>query len=329
MTDSTPPPSADLLGAGPRVRPRIACIGAANMDVKAQCLAPVAMGSSNPVTLMRGFGGVARNVAETLARLECDIAMVSRVGLDTDGDGLLAGLRALSVDTAMVGRSRLFPTATYTALLAPDGEMVVAFADMAIYDEMTPDLTTAIPIGLAAYDIWFVDANLPADTIESLLDAKPADVMLAADPVSVLKAGKIARQLDRVDLLFCNRDEAAYLADMPIRAPLDVTEAAHRLRAHGTGAVVISLGAQGAFVCSDLVYDFFPALPAAKVDVTGAGDALVAGVLYGQGTGLPLDRAVGCGLASAALALETTATVNPDLCPDLVARRRPASAAQR
>ena len=322
--DLPPPPFAGLLGPGPRAKPRIACVGAANVDVKAQCLGDVVLGSSNPVSLSKELGGVARNVAEALARLRCEVAMVSRVGADAAGDQMVTNLNDLAISTAMVSRSLTAPTATYTALLAPDGEMIVAFADMAIYDEVTADSVEALAVDLAAYDLWFLDANLPAAALECLLDAKPVDVMLAVDPVSVSKSGNIGRQLDRVDLLFCNRDEAAALAGMRIRAPLDVTEAAHRLRASGVGAVVITLGEEGAFVCSDRVYDFFPALPAAKVDVTGAGDALVAGVLYGQGIGLPLDQAVGYGLASAALALETTATVNPNLSPNTLYQRYPA-----
>ena len=42
-------------------------------------------GSSNPARMSTGFGGVARNVAENLARLGVPVALVSRVGDDDSG----------------------------------------------------------------------------------------------------------------------------------------------------------------------------------------------------------------------------------------------------
>src|SRR3546814_3215293 len=108
---------------------------------------------------------------------------------------------------------------------------------------------------------------------------------------------------------------------MEIRAPLDVCEAANRLRGEGAGSIVVNLGPDGCFLASDLAYDFFGALPARVRDVTGAGDALTAGTLFGQASGRPIDEAVALGLANAALTVESTETVNPSLTPDLLLQR--------
>ena len=64
----------------------VACIGAAHIDRKATAAGPIVPGSSNPVTMRVGAGGVARNVAENLARLGLSVTMVSRVGHDREGD---------------------------------------------------------------------------------------------------------------------------------------------------------------------------------------------------------------------------------------------------
>src|SRR4051794_28562466 len=116
----------------------IACIGAAHVDRRAHALGPVVPGSSNPVRIGTASGGVARNVAENLARLGCAVSLVSRVGSDPEGAALRAGLADLGIDIAGLARSDTASTASYTALLDPSGELVVGLADMAIYDELTP-----------------------------------------------------------------------------------------------------------------------------------------------------------------------------------------------
>ena len=57
------------------------------------------------------------------------------------------------------------PTASYTAILEPNGELVLGLADMAIYDEITPALLEPALPRLLEYELWFVDANLPAETL--------------------------------------------------------------------------------------------------------------------------------------------------------------------
>src|SRR4051812_11467347 len=98
---------------------------------------PILPGTSNPVRSFTSFGGVARNIAENLARLRAPVRLISRVGRDSGGDSFLINLKFLGLPTATVSRSEILPTATYTALLDPRGEMWVALADMDIHQEMT------------------------------------------------------------------------------------------------------------------------------------------------------------------------------------------------
>jgi hypothetical protein len=93
----------------------VACIGAAHIDRKATAAGPVVPGSSNPVTMRVGAGGVARNVAENLARLGLSVTMVSRVGGDREGDAVLDGLAEAGVGFELCTRSATAPTATYTS----------------------------------------------------------------------------------------------------------------------------------------------------------------------------------------------------------------------
>ena len=64
-----------------------------------------------------------------------------------------------------------------------------------------------------------------------------------------------------------------------------------------------------------------PALPAAPRDVTGAGDALVAGTLYGLLQQRDLRAAARLGLAAAAIAVESESSAAPSLTAEALYAR--------
>src|SRR5439155_191503 len=79
-----------------------------------------------------------------------------------EADRLIAALAALGIDTARIVRAPDAVTASYTALIDPDGELVVGIADMAIYDGMDEAFFAPLKPRLAGHGVWFVDANPPA-----------------------------------------------------------------------------------------------------------------------------------------------------------------------
>jgi len=64
-----------------------------------------------------------------------------------------------------------------------------------------------------------------------------------------------------------------------------------------------------------------PALPATPRDVTGAGDALVSGTLYGLSQNLDLCDARRLGLAAAAIIVESESSAAPCLTPEALHAR--------
>ncbi len=76
-----------------------------------------------------------------------------------------------------------------------------------------------------------------------------------------------------------NREELSDVVGHPLPTRTDVVEAADRVRAWGAGAVLASLGAEGAIlVTADTVVSGAAVVPAPRSSV-GAGDALLAGFL--------------------------------------------------
>ncbi len=286
-----------------------AAIGAAHLDRIARSEGPVTLGSSNPAAVRASPGGVARNVAENLARLGRNVRLVSRVGDDEAGRFVLAQARAAGIDASGVGIVSDAATAGYTALLDPAGGLVVAFADMAIYDGFD-GAWAAEAAGNA--DRWFVDANLPAAALSGLAARKPVDTYLAADAVSVAKAERLRDVLPALDLLFVNLDEARALTGLN-----DPEAAAARIRSDGAGAAVVTLGAEGALVASKDGTATLASYKAVAGDVTGAGDALIAATLDALADGRSLVPAVRRGIAAASLTIAHGGAVRPDLAEAL------------
>lgn len=264
---------------------------------------------------------MARNVAESLARLGVPAGLLTLVGRDADGDALLDRLAALGVDTGAVARSGTHATAQYAAILGPGGDLALAVADMEIFDLLGPARLTPARPWLTRADWVFAECNLPAPTLAALA-ARPhgESYRLAVDAVSVHKATRLPRDLSGIDLLFANADEArAYLSVVHGIAPPGPEAAALALRSAGAGAIVLTRGAEDLVVAQGRRVQRVPVRAARPVDVTGAGDALIATVLWRMLGGAALAAAVRSGTAAAAMTTESEASVRPDLSPRMVA----------
>ena len=298
---------------------RVACVGAADIDRKLHLLSAVVPGSSNPARAEEVVGGVACNVARACAALGLETAMAGIVGRDAAGDRVLAALAAAGVDTTLIARSADRPTASYSAVLDPGGGLVVGVAVMGIHEELDEAWAERIGFRLAACDTWVVDANPPAAVLRRLLETRADDAFVAADPVSAAKAANLRPVLGLVDALFPDAAEAAVLAGHPVAGPADAARAAKAIRRLGPGVVVVTLGGEGIVVADDAGTAHLAAIPPARVvDVTGAGDVMIAGYLLGraQGEDAPL-----YGLAAASLAVESDESVPAGLTAAAVLRR--------
>lgn len=294
----------------------IVCVGGVVAD-RVVCLdGPPVAGTSNPGSVVSSPGGVARNVAENLGRLGYRPALVSVIGDDTVGTSLVSGVRAVGVDARGVRTVPAEPTAEYLAILAPDGELVLGVAVMAILDALTPaDVDAAWPAGGG----WVVlDCNpRPEVLAHALARARDDDgVRLVVVAVSAPKVLRLPADLTGIDILFCTRDEAqAWLAACG-DAPGDdapAAELAAALRASGARAVVVTLGAAGALALDGDGVVEVPGEPVAVVDVTGGGDALVAGTVSAIVEGAGLAAAVRRGVRLAGLTVAVQGAVRPDL----------------
>ncbi len=292
--------------------PRFLCLGGAVIDRKLVARQSIRTGTSNPADGSVGFGGVARNVAENLARLGGKVALVSCVGADGAGAAMLSHLAALGVDVSDVETVQGQSTAEYVAILEPDGGLHVGMADMRVLDHIYGPLLARALSRAAGVQWLFADCNAPAATLELILrQAAERGLMLAVDAISTAKAMRLPRDLSGLSCLFLNRDEAEAMLGAPGR-PVDLTA---ELMRRGASRVVLTLGAGGAIACDRHGAVHVPAEATCVADVTGAGDANIAGTLHGLANGLPLEAAARLGAHLAARTVASPLSVDAALSP--------------
>jgi pseudouridine kinase len=284
-------------------------LGGATIDHAAFTLARPVLGASNPGSASMAPGGVGLNIARDLARLGHRARLVTLVGNDADGGAVIAAAAADGVDTTSTGVSTASRTATYRAALDNAGGLIIGIADMAIFDEVTPQIAAAA-IATTPDGMLVLDANLPAGTLAFLVDAAASAAWpVAAVAVSPAKAVKLAPLLDRLMLLFATRREAAALLGAPDDPSVQTKDLAVRLAGRGAAYVIVTdSGDPLAAATKDEAHLFAP-FSAHVRSVNGAGDALAAGVLHGLAAGRSFFDAVLSGLAAAAITVEEDGTV--------------------
>ena len=275
------------------------------MDITAASAHPLLDGDSNPGRVHWAPGGVARNVAENLSRLGHRVAMVSAVGADAFGAALLQASSASGVSVEHVRPMADQRTATYLSVHGPDGDMAVAVNDMAIIDELTPDYLSPLRTTLEAAPCLVLDANLREDTLRWLLgDVKPRLVFV--DSVSVAKCMRLASCLAGIHLLKVNRMEAQALTGIAVTGVDSAKRAAYALHAAGARNVVVSMGGQGVAYCNAEGAAAHCAVGKVPVvSTSGAGDALLAGLVHGHLAGWTLDDAVAFAMQCAEMTLSS------------------------
>ncbi|NEW07958.1 winged helix-turn-helix transcriptional regulator [Paenibacillus sp. SYP-B3998] len=292
----------------------VMCIGGANLDNKATSKQAIRLASSNPVTVAESCGGVARNIAETLANLSCQTALLTVVGDDKAGQWVLEETKKRGVEVSQSIVLQGEKTGTYTALLDATGEMFLAFANMEIYDKCSPALLREKWPHIAASKLVIADTNLPSDTLDELVKRCGEEgVSLFIDPVSSEKAKKLPRHLQGVTAIFPNLEEACQLAGVSISTEPDIAKLAEAIRERGVEHVFITLGSRGVMYSGQTGSKHFAPIPTQVVEVTGAGDAFLAGIAYGVLHNQSYIEACSYGLAAAHITLQTADSVASEL----------------
>lgn len=277
---------------------KVAVFGGCNVDISGRPYEHLDLYDSNPGAVELSPGGVGRNIAATIARLGIETALITAFGDDDKKAMILARApEKLSFDEAFTFEGA--STGSYLVLLDEAGEMHAAVNDMAVMEELTPEKIKARQEVAEAADFVVVDANLRQDTLAEIFSW---NIKAVVDGVSAVKVKKFAPFLNRIHVLKCNILEAQVLSG---RGSDDVATQGAALRSMGVEYVVITAGADGAYLFKDEEVLHYTTSPMTIRGATGAGDAFCAMLTAEMAKGKTIDHAVVGAMAASRMVLKS------------------------
>ena len=291
MTSATPP---DIL-----------CTGSVLWDIIGRSHLSLRLGSDVPGRITRLPGGVAMNIAVTLARFGLTPAILTAIGRDAEGDELVAACTRLGLNTDFTYRSDDLPTDRYMAIEGANG-LVAAVADAHSLEAAGDKILRPLVDGRlgSAASPWSGMIALDGNLTEALLAEiarhpafARADLRLA--PASPGKAERLAPLLRHPRAtLYVNLEEARLLSQTDVQT---AAQAATALLARGAQRVLVTDGGhasadgrQGEAVVTHQP----PKVMVARV--TGAGDTFMAAHIVAERKGASRDAALQAAIHAAA-----------------------------
>lgn len=273
-------------------RKKILVVGGMNMDILGRAEHAFLAGDSLPGTIKQRPGGVARNIAACLSLNGALVELVCPLGSDEPGKALREACAREGIGLRYAVDME-FPTSVYLAVHDQGGDMVCAINDMRTMEALTPEILRVQLGRLGLFDAAVLDANLREDSLLAAADF--LKFPLIADPVSAAKARRLLPILSRLYAIKPNRLEANEMT-----GETDYRKAAEVLVRRGVRQVFISLGNDGLFLMDKETSGHLPAIPVPPVSLTGAGDAMTAGLALGIARGMSITETARNGLLAAA-----------------------------
>jgi pseudouridine kinase len=261
----------------------VVCIGAAFVDELFHTHEPILPATTNPASVSRTPGGVARNIAHQLARLDVSVQLIAAFGNDPDGEWLRQQCldAGMHLDGALTIEGQ---TGRYTGILAPDGSLFTAFLTHSPVHHLTPEYLARHEALLETASHILGCANLLPESLSWLLAfSRRSAIPFIIEPVSVPPARRMAElDLEGLYLVTPNEDELPALC----RGSWHSTrEQVDELLQRGIRKVWLHSGAKGSVIYSREGEIRLPATRIEVKDCTGAGDGSVAGYLLGKTLG--------------------------------------------
>ncbi|XP_063010193.1 uncharacterized protein LOC134417189 isoform X1 [Melospiza melodia melodia] len=339
--------------------PQPVVIGGINVDFIAKAQNPEILGGgqTNAGRVRRAFGGVGRNLADCLSRLGQAPLLLSAVGKDEHLESVLHYCHHM--DMSGVLRLEGESTATYCAVISSAGELSLGLGDMAIHQQITEQYVSQFKEKLCQAPLVCIDGNVPLSTIQYVCQvAREHQLAVCYEPTDENKASKpfLSDSWKALTYISPNLQELRAInrtlgnpvpAELPSRLE-DAVQAAVALACpllSHLQCVVVTLGAHGVLLCgrslagsislhpgahrqaaaARLCAAHYPAIPISReeiVNVSGAGDSLMAGILAGMLAKHDTGTCVRMGLLAASLSLRSYEPISPEISTSSVSQEQ-------
>lgn len=228
-------------------------------------------------------GGAPMNVAYHLKQLGIESLLISRVGNDDDGNGLLRFLNDIGVQSDFCQMDQAYPTSTVEAIVMEDHDIRYDIRFPVAWDFIQPD-DHLIPLvsnaGALVFGSLSSRNNVTRKTLFGLLEASQYKVLDINLREPYYTPENLTELLTRADLVKLNSDELKIIAKLTGGSfdteQENVKQLQDRFR---ISEVLVTKGIAGAsYYNGDRQYDV-PSHKVAVKDTVGSGDSFLAAFL--------------------------------------------------
>ncbi|MBK8981894.1 MAG: hypothetical protein IPM38_06125 [Ignavibacteria bacterium] len=300
----------------------VSVIGGVNVDIKGFSADIKADADSHPGKVFFSAGGVARNMAENLSRLDLPVRLFGITGKDVFGEFIFSDCASREISTEFLMQFSQVRTSVYVTLANKTGSAFFAVNDMKSAEEfLNADLIKKNSEVLKQSSMIVLDTNMKTDALNEAVEiANENSIPVFVDAVSSEKALRVKEISGKVDFLSVNRAEFAGLFE---NINFDKDEKILKLMNDGAFEkfkyVILKMDKEGVkIICTEEEIIFsFKALQTEIKEISGAGDAFNAGfifsVLNDESGSYDITKAGRMGLCAAGFALRSYDSVSNEI----------------
>lgn len=293
---------------------KVVVIGGSNRDIISRIHNETTeFDTSNPGTISQHDGGVARNIAEVLGRLEVSVSLITVFGDDHISEEMIRHLNAQNVDVTHAIITRNMRSDTFIAVHDHKGETIACVNQMVLIKAITPTYIQSKAEMIEQADFVICDSNLAEETLVKIASLNRKG-KLVIDAVSKAKSSKLRPILSEIDILKLSRSEGLALSELHQDSSVKTINIS--LYEKGVKQILVSDGPDGFMINSKDEIHHFDAIDATPQTVTGAGDCLLSGYIFGLAMDHSLIHACELGRQTAYLSTRSVSAVNDYIFPD-------------
>lgn len=295
----------------------VTVIGGSNMDIQGAPNTPLVMYDSNPGRVHISMGGVGRNIAENLSRLDVNTKLISAIGNDLYGNTILSECKNLNIDVNDCFVSDEYSTSIYVSILNDSRDMQLAISHMDIIEKLDESFIHSKHKSINDSKAIVLDTNLSEETID-FITRNHSHLPIFVDTVSTAKCIKVKNMLHKFECIKLNKYEAETLSNIKIENIDDAKKSCDYFIEKGVKNVFITLSSDGVYCANTEKSLHIPGIEIDIVNATGAGDAFMSGIIYGYMNNLGIEETAKFAVGASILALSHKNTINPNLSVDLI-----------
>lgn len=277
------------------------CFGSMNIDYVYSLDHIVGLGETIFSTGRETFaGGKGLNQSVAMAKAGLPVWHAGICG--TGGELLIDTLRENGVDTSLIRREDSLPGHTVIQVDARGQNCIIVYGGT--NRRVTPEYIAEALSGFGEGDMVLLQNEV--NRLGEIIDAAHARGMRVVLNPSPFDAAVLECELGKVDLFLVNEIEGAQISGLPATAPEAILD--WFASAHPKSAVILTLGADGAWYSDAAVRRYQSAVPTKAVDTTAAGDTFTGFFLEGWMTGRSIEESLLRAARAASIAVSRPGT---------------------